>query len=99
MPRWPGGWLAGSSQPSLPGSPDSVESSDQVAPPSRLSKIPGASTPTSTRPFLTARFETFESLRPASASYAMPSLECSHVSPRSELRQTAEPCHSLAAAA
>ena len=32
MPRWPGGWLAGSSQTSLPGCPSSVDSSDQVAP-------------------------------------------------------------------
>ena len=49
-PRWPGGWLAGSSQPSLPGSPASVESSPHVEPPSRLSKIPGASTPARIRP-------------------------------------------------
>ena len=31
--------------------------------------------------------------------YESPSLECVHVSPRSPLRHTAEPCHSLAAAA
>src|SRR5919204_1788646 len=99
MPRCPGGCCAGSSQTSLPGCPASVVSSDHVSPPSRLSKIPGASTPTRTRPSLTASVETFDSLRPASASYSKPSLESVHVSPRSPLRQTAEPCHSLAAAA
>jgi hypothetical protein len=70
-----------------------------VPPPSRLSKIPGFSTPTSSRPFFAARFETLDIFFSPSASYASPSLECSQVSPRSGLRQTAEPCHSLAAAA
>ena len=60
MPRWPGGWFAGSSQPSLPGWPASVVSSDQVSPPSRLSKTPGASTPTSTARAPAASAETFE---------------------------------------
>ncbi len=68
MPRWPGGWLPGSSQPSLPGWPASVDFSDHVAPWSVLSKIPGASTPTSTFPFLTASVETFDTLRPLSGS-------------------------------
>ena len=61
----PGGWLAGSSQTSLPGWPASVLSSDHVSPPSRLSKIPGASAPTSTRPSETASVETFESFLPS----------------------------------
>ena len=60
-PRWPGGWFAGSSQSSLPGWPSSVLSSDHVAPPSRLSKMPGASAPASRRPCAAARPETFES--------------------------------------
>jgi hypothetical protein len=60
MPRCPGGWFAGSSHASLPGWPARVVSSDHVTPPSRLSKIPGFSTPTSTRPFLAARFETLD---------------------------------------
>ncbi len=68
MPRWPGGWFAGSSQPSLPGWPASVVSGDKVLPPSLLSKIPGISTPTSTRPFFTARFETFDIFFSPSAS-------------------------------
>ena len=97
-PRCPGGWFAGSSQTSLPGWPASVESSDHVAPSSRLAKMPGASTPTRTRPFEAASVETFESFRSVLLS-ARPSLECVQVSPRSALRQTAEPCHSLAAAA
>src|SRR5581483_4062938 len=87
----------GSSQPSLPGWPASVERSVHVSPSSRLSKMPGASTPASTRPCAAESDETFDSLRPS--SYAKPSLESVHVSPRSLLRQTAEPCHSLAAAA
>ena len=63
MPRWPGGWFAGSSHSSLPGWPASVVRSDQLTPPSRLSKIPGASAPTSTRPSCTASVEIFETLR------------------------------------
>ena len=59
--------------------------------------MPAASAPTSTRPWATASDETFEIFR--SSSCASPSLECVHVSPLSALRQTAEPCHSLAAAA
>ena len=97
-PRCPGGWFAGSSQPSLPGSPESVDSSPHVSPPSRLSKIPGASTPASTRPGATASAEIFDNFR-APSPYEIPSLESDHVSPRSGLRQTAEPCHSLAPAA
>ena len=53
---------------SLPGWPASVESSDQVTPPSVLSKIPGISTPTSSRPFFAARFETFDIFFSPSAS-------------------------------
>ena len=68
IPRWPGGWFAGSSQASLPGWPASVESFDQVTPPSVLSKIPGISTPTSSRPFRAARFETFDIFFSPSAS-------------------------------
>jgi hypothetical protein len=68
MPRCPGGWFAGSSQPSLPGWPARVVSGDQVTPPSRLSKIPGISTPVSRRPFLAARFETFDIFLAPSAS-------------------------------
>ena len=99
IPRWPGGWFAGSSQASLPGWPASVVSSDQFSPPSLLSKIPGASTPTSSLSPVVISVETLETFRPSSSPYEIPSLECSHVSPRSRLRQTAEPCHSLAAAA
>src|SRR5207247_790604 len=98
-PRWPGGWLAGSFHLSRPGWPSSVLSSDQVAPPSRLSNTPAASAPASTRPCAAVRPETFESLRPLPSSYASPSLDSSQVSPRSLLRQTPAPCHSLAAAA
>jgi len=99
MPRWPGGWFAGSSHASLPGSPASVERSENVSPPSLLSKIPGASTPTSTRPLRAASDDTFDTFRPLDSSYAIPSLDSVHVSPRSLLRHTADPCHSLAAAA
>ena len=67
-PRWPGGWFAGSSHIVLPGSPASVESSDQVTPPSVLSKIPGISTPARRRPFRAARFETFDIFFSPSAS-------------------------------
>jgi hypothetical protein len=67
MPRCPGGWLAGSSHASLPGWPASVVRSDQFSPPSVLSKMPGASTPTSTRrPH--ASDETFDTLRVAVSS-------------------------------
>src|SRR4051812_34923957 len=97
MPRWPGGWFAGSSHSSLPGCPSSIEYGDQVAPSSRLTKMPGASTPTSTRPCAAERLETFDIRRPS--AYASPSLDCVQLSPRSELRQIDEPCHSLAAAA
>ena len=38
MPRWPGGWFAGSFQTSLPGWPSSVLRSDHVLPPSRRSR-------------------------------------------------------------
>ena len=50
MPRCPGGWFSGLFQSARPGWPSSVESSDQVAPPSRLSKRPAASAPAITRP-------------------------------------------------
>ena len=66
--------------------------------PHSLQLVPSA-TPTSTRPSFAASVETLDSFRPLSGSYARPSLESVHVSPRSGLRQTAEPCHSLAAAA
>ena len=91
MPRWPGGWFAGSSHISLPGWPSSVDSSDHVSAPSRLSKIPGASTPTSTRPSSTASVDTFESFRPDSASYASPSLESAHGCARPPSRATRSP--------
>jgi hypothetical protein len=58
--------LAGSSHSSLPGWPASVVSSDQLAAVA-ASKIPGASTPTSTRPSCTARLETFEIFRASSS--------------------------------
>src|SRR5258707_2096544 len=101
MPRWPGGWFAGSFHLSLPGMPSSVERRDHVAPPSVLSKMPGDSAPASRRPCAAVRPETFEILRPAlsSSAYTRPSLDSSHVSPMSVLRQTPAPCHSLAAAA
>ena len=67
IPRWPGGWFAGSSQASLPGWPASVESSDQLSPPSALSKMPGASTPTRTRPPEAESDETFEIFRGSSS--------------------------------
>src|SRR5262249_51410586 len=98
IPRWPGGWFAGSSHSSLPGCPSSVDRSDHVCPPSVLSKLPGASTPTSTRPCRAASVETFDMRLPFSP-YDSPSLDCVQVSPRSLLRQTVDPCHSLAAAA
>src|SRR4029434_2664252 len=94
-----GGVSARSSQLSLPCSPDRVDSSDQVLPSSRLSKMPGASTPTSSRSPARARVDTLEILRPSSSPQESPPPSCSHVSPRSLLRQIAEPCHSLAAAA
>jgi hypothetical protein len=72
---------------------------ENVSPLSLLSKMPGASTPTRSRSPARARVETFEILRPSSSPYVRPSLECSHVEPRSRLRKIAEPCHSLAAAA
>src|SRR5215475_11728811 len=99
MPRCPGGWFAGSSHSSLPCWPERVDRSDQVWPLSRLSKMPGASTPTSRRSPARASVETLEILRPSSSPYERPSLDISHVSPRSALRQIDEPCHSLAAAA
>jgi hypothetical protein len=68
IPRWPGGWFAGSSHSSLPGWPSRAESFDQVTPPSVLSKIPGISTPASSRPFRAARFETFDIFFSPSAS-------------------------------
>jgi hypothetical protein len=67
MPRCPGGWFAGSSHASLPGWPERVVSSDHVSPPSSLAKMPGASTPTRTRPSATASEETFETLRGSSS--------------------------------
>jgi hypothetical protein len=70
----------------------------QVAPPSRLSKMPDASAPASTRPCAAVRPETLDSFMPSSP-YVSPSLDCSHVSPRSLLCQIDAPCHSLAAAA
>src|SRR5262249_19235388 len=67
MPRWPGGWFAGSSQASLPCCPDRVDRSDQFLPLSRLSKIPGGSALTSRRSPALAGVETFEILRPSSS--------------------------------
>ena len=98
MPRWPGGWFAGSFQASLPGWPASVLSSDHVVPPSVDSKMPGASTPANRRPCAAVSPEILDSFSPPSG-YESPSLESSHVSPRSVLRHTPAPCHSLAAAA
>jgi len=100
MPRLPGGWFAGSFQPSLPGWPSSRLTTDQVRPPSSDRKTPGISAPANRRPCAAVRPETFETLSPSPwFSYERPSLECSHVSPRFSLRQTATPCHELAAAA
>src|ERR1700759_341001 len=96
-PRCPGGCCAGSSHSSLPGWPASVVLTAHVRPPSVDSKMPGASTPTSTRPCDADTLEIFEKRRPS--SYASPFEECSHVSPRSLERQIADPCQSLAAAA
>jgi hypothetical protein len=59
-PRWPGGWFAGSFHDSRAGWPSIVDSSDHVAPPSRLSKTPGASTPAKMRPFAAVRPEILE---------------------------------------
>ena len=67
IPRWPGGWFAGSSQRELPGAPASVVRSENVLPPSDDSKIPGASAPTSKPPPVTARFAIFETLRGSSS--------------------------------
>jgi len=67
MPRCPGGWFAGSSHSSLPCWPLRVDRSDHVLPLSRLSKMPGASTPTSSRSPARASVETFEILRPLSS--------------------------------
>ena len=99
MPRWPGGCWFGSSHSSLPGWPASVVSSEKLSPPSVLSKIPGASAPTSSFPSVAASEATFDTFRSPASSYVRPSLECAQVSPRSLLRHTADPCHSLAAAA
>ena len=50
MPRCPGGWLAGSFHPSLPGWPSSVLRIFHVWPPSLLSNTPGISAPAKSRP-------------------------------------------------
>ena len=98
MPRWPGGWFAGSSHSSRPGWPSSVDSFDQrlaaVAALADAGRLGADEHAPVARP---RGDETFEIFR--SSSCASPSLECAHVSPLSPLRQTAEPCHSLAAAA
>ena len=100
MPRWPGGCIAGSFQTSRPDAPSSVERSENVWPPSALSKRPTVSAPTSSRPCLCASPETLFTFRSLPSGYAMPSLDYSHVSPRSVLeRQTPAPCHSEAAVA
>ena len=98
MPRWPGGWFAGSFHSSRPGWPSSVESRDHVAPSSRLSNTPADSAPARSRPCAAVRPETFDSLR-SPFSYERPSLESVQLSPSSALRHTPAPCHSLAAAA
>src|SRR4029079_3517848 len=97
IPRCPGGWFAGSSQPSLPGCPSSIEYGAQEAPSSLLAQMTGAATPTSTRPWAADTLETLDIRRPS--AYTSPSLDCVQVSPRSGLRQIDDPCHSLAAAA
>ena len=67
MPRFPGGWFAGSSQPSLPGWPSRRVTSDHVRPPSSLAKTPGISTPAKRRPCAAVRPEIFESFEPSSS--------------------------------
>ena len=67
-PRWPGGWFAGSFQASRPGCPSSVLSSDQVTPPSLLSKIPADSAPARSRPCAAVRPDTFDSFSPLPSS-------------------------------
>ena len=66
-PDDPKRWFAGSFQPSLPGWPASVLSSDHVTPPSRLSKMPTASAPASSRPCAAVSPETFDSFRSPSS--------------------------------
>src|SRR5581483_6196194 len=97
-PRWPGGCFDGSFQSFAAGCASSVLLSAQLLPPSRLSNTPLASPPASRRPCAAAIVEIFDSLSPPSP-WLRPSLESSHVSPRSLERHTATPCHSLAAAA
>ena len=70
---------AAAANPWSAGSPSSVLSSDHVAPPSRLSKMPAASPPASTRPCAAARPEIFDSLSP-SAPWTRPSLDSSQLS-------------------
>src|SRR3954447_4114338 len=57
-PRWPGGCIAGSFQTSRPGAPSSVERSENVLPPSLLSKSPTDSAPTYSFPCAEARLDT-----------------------------------------
>src|SRR5436190_10973775 len=99
MPRCPGGCLDGSFHEPRPGWSSSVLLSDQVAPPSSLSKTPAASAPTRTLPCDAATPDTLESLSSPFSGYFSPSLESCQVSPRSALRHTPAPCHSLAAEA
>ena len=79
-----------------PGWPSSVLTSDQVWPSSLLSNTPAASAPTRTRPCAAAMPESLDSFISAPGN-SRPSLDSVQVSPRSLLRQTAAPCHSLAA--
>src|SRR5205807_977948 len=57
IPRLPGGWFAGSFHLSRFGWPSSVLTSENVLPPSVLSKIPHASAPTKRRPLAELRLE------------------------------------------
>jgi hypothetical protein len=67
-PRCPGGCCAGSFHASRPSYPSRVVISENVFPPSVLSKSPADSAPTSKRPCAGIRLETFDSFNPPSTS-------------------------------